>query len=109
MGGFENVGLTMRSLPEPILSADLKPSDLPEVHHWSDIIDFAATFSPQLECRDESRIRGLTDLREHSTVAEIRAAIFFEYRRYNHFGYPPSEHVLENAKQAVSTIRRKLR
>jgi len=98
----------MRALPTPIPSAELKLAHIPEIRDWTDLIEFAATFRPTAEFPDGCGIHGLSDLREDSSVAEIRAALFVEYRRYNHFGHRPPAEVLEQARAAVQRIRERL-
>ena len=98
----------MRALPSPISSAELKLGHIPEIRDWTDVIEFAATFRLASEFPDGCSILGLSDLREDSSVAEIRAALFIEYRRYNHFGHRPPAEVLEEARAAVQRIRERL-
>jgi hypothetical protein len=98
----------MRALPEPILSADLKAEQIPVIRDWTDVIEFAGTFRPAVEFPAGSSIRGLSDIGDESDIAEIRAALFVEYRRYNHFGYRPPADVLDEARAAVERIRRQL-
>ena len=98
----------MRALPSPIPSTELKLEHIPEIRDWTDVIEFAATFRPASEFPDGCSVRGLSDLRADSSVAEIRAALFVEYRRYNHFGHRPPADVLEEARAAVQRIRERL-
>ncbi len=99
----------MKEMPEPILSKDLTASDVPsKVTSWSDVIPFAATFRLTEEFPNGSHIQGLNDISRNSTVAQIRAALFVEYRRYNHFAYEPENDVLETARQSLNWIRERL-
>lgn len=93
-------------MPPPILSSELRASDIPLVFKsWSEIIEFAATFSPQAELKEKERPKGIADVTVDATVKEIRAALFQEYRRYNHFGYEPPEEVKQQCIQAITVLR----
>jgi hypothetical protein len=99
----------MNHLPNPITSKDMSISDVPvDIEDWSDIVEFAATFRPQDEIPDGSKIRGLSDITESSEISDIRAALFVEWRRYNHFGYAPENNVFTEAKRAIELLRNKL-
>mgnify|MGYP001302900395 CR=1 FL=1 len=100
----------MKSLPPPILSSELRASDIPPVFKsWSEIIEFAATFSPQAELKEKEKPKGIADVTGDATVAGIRAALFHEYRRYNHFGYEPTEEVKQQCIRAIAILRTKAR
>jgi hypothetical protein len=101
------LGASMKAFPAPILSEALHASDIPaSFKDWSDIIEFAATFHPQLE--DAITSQGIDDIVPTSTVVEIRAALFLEYRRYNHFGYPPEQKIFEDAIKVIDLLRTKV-
>jgi len=105
-----NVGQEMKSFPAPISSDDLRATDIPLVFgSWSDIIEFAATFSPQAEFKEKMKPKGIAEIPVDSTVKEIRAALFHEYRRYNHYGFPPSEEVKQQCLQAIAVLRTKVK
>ncbi len=87
----------------------MRISDIPiDIGDWSAIVEFAATYRPQDEIPDGSKIRGLSDITESSEISDIRAALFAEWRRYNHFGYEPADHVFTKAKRAIELLRNKL-
>lgn len=98
----------MKSLPTPILSSELRASDIPTAFKsWSAIIEFAATFSPQAELKENEKLVGVAEVTESATVKEIRASLFHEYRRYNHFGHEPSEEVKQQCIRAITVLRTK--
>jgi hypothetical protein len=98
----------MKSLPPPILSSELRASDIPaEFKSWSAVIEFAATFSPHAELKENEKPKGIAEMSVGATVKEIRAALFHEYRRYNHFGYEPPEEVKQQCIQAITVLRTK--
>jgi len=87
----------------------LSLSDIPaNPKSWGDIIKFAAIFSPQV-LRGEWTVRGLSDITETASIEEIRAALYCEWRRYNHFAHDPEDKVINEARQAIELIRTKLR
>jgi hypothetical protein len=99
----------MKALPAPILSEALRASDIPaSFKDWSDIIEFAATFRPQLESNNYLASQGIIDIVPTSTVVEIRAALFLEYRRYNHFGYRPEQKIFEDTVKVIDLLRTKV-
>jgi hypothetical protein len=84
-------------------------SDIPvRPKSWGDVIEFASTFKPQA-APGECKVRGLDDISETSSVGELRAALYCEWRRYNHFGHEPEDKVITKAKQVIELIRAKLR
>ena len=98
----------MKTLPTAIPSDKLKATDIPsKFSSWSDIVEFVTTFDPRSEIHDGAAIKGIADVTEASTVREIRAALFFEYRRYNHFGYEPEPTVFKAALDAIAILKSK--
>jgi len=98
----------MKALPKPISSDDLCGADIPQrFKDWSDIIEFAATFSPQAELKENWKPMGIAEISVGATVKQIRAALFHEYRRYNHYGCPPSEEVKQQCLKAIDVLRTK--
>ena len=97
----------MESLPKSILSSELKESDIPRrFKNWSSVIEFAATFDPRQE---PVSVKGLDSVQSTSTIAERRAALFFEYRRYNHLGHPPSNDIENSCIAIIESIRTEIR
>jgi len=87
----------------------MKTTDIPGTFKdWSSVIEFAATFSYKTEIPDGYPNRGLIDVSESSSVRDIRAALFLEYRRYNHFGRYPEETVFQDALHAIEILRHKV-
>jgi hypothetical protein len=42
------------------------------------------------------------------SLTDLRAALFFEYRRYNHFGYDPDPQAMVHLHALVEEIRRRI-
>ncbi|WP_157772444.1 hypothetical protein [Lacunisphaera limnophila] len=86
----------------------MSAADIPvRFKDWSAIIQFAATFYPQVEIPAGSKIRGIADITPGSSILDIRAALFFEYRRYNHFGFLPPEDVQKQCLEGIELLRSK--
>jgi hypothetical protein len=80
---------------------------------WGRIIPFASTFNAyeQLGGFEPAAIAGnekARDLRA-CTLTDLRAALFFEYRRYNHFGDDPDAPAMIHLHALVEEIRRRIR
>lgn len=76
---------------------------------WEKIKSFASTFDaykldgvdslPDLASKNAGDVKGCT-------LSELRASLFFEYRRYNHFGYDPDRHAMKHIHALVEEIRK---
>jgi len=89
-----------------IATDNLNASDLPKQNaKWEKIINFASTFDIQSEYKNGINISGLNDINDKSTVKEIRAALYAEWRRYNHQGYGPDKNTEKKAWEAIELIR----
>ncbi len=86
-----NKALTLQSIP---LSESI----------WNEINDFALTFRGY----DVPNCAELANSRIAKTLTELRANLFFEQRRYHHFGYGPSDEELEYIRSLVKRIRAKV-
>ncbi|MEL6898622.1 MAG: hypothetical protein AAFP90_21200 [Planctomycetota bacterium] len=85
------------------LTADVIPA---RATNWHKVVRFAATFDPRSEhLPDHSSISGVADIRTDSTVAEMRLAIYSEWRRYNHFGYEPDAEVVQRTQSVLDQLR----
>ena len=93
----------------------INTSALPEKHlprkyaSWIKIWDFASTFDAKSEFLEDPKPWGFGDISESSTVQEIRAAFYSEWRRYNHRGYDPDQNELKLAWIAIELLRSKLK
>ncbi len=84
-------------------SLKLQNIPLPE-SSWYEISDFALTFRGY----DLPNCAELANDRTAKTLTELRASLFFEQRRYHHFGYGPSDEELEYIRNLVKRIRAKV-
>ncbi len=96
-------------MTEVIQTENLSAEDLPRKYaRWSKIVEFASTFDIQSEFENGVNVSGLTDITVSSTVQEIRAALYCEWRRYNHRCSGPEQEVEKQAWEAIESLRNKL-
>lgn len=89
-----------------IPSRDLKPTDIPGPHaHWDTIGEFALTFDGYEAYGFEGCARLANGEQAPVTLNDYRAALFFEQRRWRHFGYEPDERAMEAIRALVEKIR----
>src|SRR5258708_3175683 len=99
----------MEPWPTRILSRALMLRDVPDASaDWAVIGRFALTFDPA-----ESEHRHLLncDLRElgpWSSLTDLRDRLYFEQRRWNHFGRSPDPATMQQLQRLVYEIRLKL-
>jgi len=81
---------------------------------WYDIAVFALTFNGYERVGDLDRVASVADqVQQHWTtstdfpndVAALRTALFFEQRRFHHYGWDPSGPDLAYIKALVAAIR----
>ena len=81
-------------------SLRVKTIPSPEANYF-DISEFALTFDGY----DLPNCADLANSRSAVTLSELRAVLFFEQRRYRHFGYGPTGEDLEYIRSIVLKIR----
>jgi hypothetical protein len=93
-----------------IESRDLKLTDVPGVDaEWSDIVRFALTWDfTKRYPRYRPEEQGWELVGELWSIDSLRARLFFEQRRWNHFGRLPDERTLAEIRRLVGLIRRKV-
>lgn len=79
---------------------------------WAKIVPFASTFNAyeQLGGFKPAAFAGNEKAQDLSgcSLTDLRAALFFEYRRYNHFGYDPDPQAMVHIHALVEEIRRRI-
>jgi len=91
----------MQIIANSELNADMIP--LPE-SSYADISEFAITFYGY----DLPNCAELANSRSAVTLSELRAVLFFEQRRYRHFGHNPTGEDLEYIRSLVLKIRERV-
>lgn len=97
----------------PIANSELRddllpPRDAP----WHTIKAFACSYDAYQQFGDNRSLGALANEKakepRHCTLAELRAALFFEYRRFNHFGYDRDANAMLHLHALVEEIRQRL-
>ena len=86
------------TVPNKLLQFSEIPS--PEAD-YVDISEFALTFDGY----DLPNCADLANSRSAETLSELRAVLFFEQRRFRHFGYYPEGEDLEYIRMLVRKIK----
>ena len=94
-------------MADPISNEALRTADVPpRGSDWSRVVRFAQTFNGYVQmggfaqCADVANHR-----RDCETLSDLRACLFFEYRRHNHFGYPPDSEKMRYIYELLDRIR----
>jgi len=101
-------------LPTAIANNELKSSDIPPLDaEWKDIVRFAQTFNGYLEAGSLADAGALANKHRGAVpktlvalnLTELRICLFFEQRRWNHFGRKPEGEDLKYIRSLVEEIR----
>jgi hypothetical protein len=84
----------------------LKLEDIPEARaSWGDIWALARTFDGYVYHGGFDTCARIANERLCSTLTELRTCLFFECRRWNHFGYSPHGDDAEYIRGLVTKLR----
>ena len=87
-------------------SYSLHPDCVPvDANDWRKIVEFAGTFDLTSELPGGSAISGVADIHPDATIAEMRLAIYAEWRRYNHRGSDPDDNTKSNIQFVLNQLR----
>jgi len=79
---------------------------------WSEVVLFATTCDAYEQLGGFKAVANIANRQapnlENCTLRELRAALFFEFRRYNHFGYDPDGDAMTYIHALIEEIRRKI-
>lgn len=92
-----------------IPSGRLRVSDVPPPGaQWHRISSFALTYDPH-EMGDYGQYAGNLDRASSgSSLSELRAHLYVEQRRWNHFGRDPDDTTMKKIQEIIALIRQKL-
>ena len=91
----------MREIPNNIL----KPTDIPGPDvDWGDIGEFVLTFDGYEAWGSFEKCAEIANAQQHDSLTALRTCLFFEQRRWRHFGYKPDEEVMEYIQDVVENI-----
>lgn len=90
-------------------TANLRPKDLPsDDADVREITQFAHTFDGYARWGSFERCAEIANAPDHSTIDKLRTCLFFEARRWRHFGERPDEEAITYWRKLVSTIRTRI-
>jgi len=96
------------TIPEPIPNERLKLSDIPSMDaDWHAISSFALTY-PGYEIHGFDGCAKFANVGHDGSIDQLRAALFFEQRRWRHFGDYPDEDAMEDIQTLLDGIRQSL-
>jgi len=98
------------SMAPPISNCELTVKDIPtNLADWTAIMHFAQSFNGYGELGSFEACGDLANRPEKcKSLSDLRACLFFEYRRHNHFGYPPDDKKMPYVRQLIERIRSKV-
>lgn len=92
-----------------IPTSRLRLENVPEVNaEWSEMAAFALTYDPAEMGGYGGQAADLKNVRQEATTAELRAHLYVEQRRWNHYGTPPDEETMTRLKKIIGLIRGRL-
>ena len=92
-----------------IANRDLSLDDVPPFNaDWDQIGEFALSFNGYIECGSFERCAEVANNRRNDTLTELRACLFFEQRRWRHFGYEPDAEAMAYIRGLLEKVRDKV-
>lgn len=93
MDAISNADLTLEIVPEPDAAFDR-------------ISKFAASFDGYRQWGSFEKCAEIANAERHDTLTNLRTCLFFEWRRWHHFGDEPDADAQEQWRGLVREIRR---
>jgi hypothetical protein len=91
---------------QKIADNDLKDADIPqEDASWGEVGEFALTYDGYTACGSFEACAAIANAQLHGTLAELRTCLFFEQRRWRHFGEKPDAESMAYIQGLVTQIR----
>jgi hypothetical protein len=100
-------------MDRPIANSELRDELLPPGDAaWDVIKAFARSYDAYRQYGDNQALGALANGKAQEprccTLSELRAALFYEYRQFNHFGYDPDANAMLHIRALVEEIRERL-
>lgn len=86
---------------EDLSVTDVPPDDAP----WDTIEEFALTFNGYEHWEDPDMCAQIANAKTPKNLNELRSCLFFEQRRFRHFGHAPEGEDMLYVLSLVSRIR----
>jgi hypothetical protein len=94
---------------KPIPTSKLTKKHLPaDDAGVSDLIAFAHTFDSEEVGLSFDRLAEIANGKDHSSIDNLRACLFFEARRWRHIGDDPDQEALQYWRSLVAEIKGQL-
>ena len=95
--------------PEAITTAKLTLSQIPSAEAGvGELIKFAHTFDAHQHWGSFERCAEIANARDHASIDKLRSCLFFEVRRWRHFGEEPDDESLRYWRTLVAEIRERI-
>jgi hypothetical protein len=89
-----------------IVNEDLTLSNIPIPDaSWDEIEEFALTFDGYNVWGSFDKCAEIANARRHESLTDLRTCLFFEQRRWRHFGENPDEKTMDYIRGLVEEIR----
>ena len=89
-----------------ILSKDLHAANLPsDDASLGELIDFAHSFNGYARWGSHERCAEIANSKDHSSIDSLRTCLFFEARRWRHFGTDPDPEAENYWRSLIAKIR----
>jgi hypothetical protein len=96
-------------LPEPISNLDLQPSDIPAADAtWDAIQTFALTYNGFKVHGSFDACAAIANDQRNQTIDDLRTCLFFEQRRWHHYGDEPDSEAMDYIRSLLPLLRVKL-
>ena len=93
-----------------ISTESLKLGDVPTPESkWAKLAAFALTFDPHEMGDYGKKASDPNNISQNSLVVELRAHLYVEQRRWNHFGQEPDKVAMARLREIVTLVRKKLK
>jgi hypothetical protein len=88
-----------------ISNRELTPADIPPPDAiWWTIEEFALSFNGYKRWGSFEKCADIANARRHGSIDDLRTCLFFEHRRWHHFGCHPDEKAMSYIRGVVEKI-----
>jgi hypothetical protein len=92
-----------------IANENLTMSDIPSADaSWEEIGEFALTFDGYEVWGSFERCAEIANAKRQESLTDLRTCLFFEQRRWRHFGEEPDEEAIAYIRGLVAKIRNRV-
>lgn len=89
-----------------VANTDLTPTDIPPADaDWYTIAEFALTYDGYQRWGSFEKCAEIANAQRHGSLDELRTCLFFEQRRWRHFGDEPDAESMAYIRGVVEKIR----